>query len=96
MSVFCACKWGRGSKKHLARGAKLTHKRGRNTLDLNRFQHEDDDLQIMRGKEGGVRLDLYYLNIDPDKKRTPVLLSIIRYTSKSLIKVQLHCLASRK
>jgi len=83
---LCACKWDRGSKKQLARGAKLTHKRGRNTLDLNRFQHGDDDSKIMRGKGGGKRgerSDLYYLNIDPDKKRTPVLLSIIRYTSKS-------------
>lgn len=50
---LCAYKWGRGSKKHLARGAKLTHKRGRNTLDLNRFQHGDDDSEIMRGNGGG-------------------------------------------
>lgn len=45
-----ACKSrDRGSKKHLARGAKLTHKRGRNTLDFNRFQHGDDDSEIIRG-----------------------------------------------
>lgn len=49
----CACfirAWDRGPKKHLARGAKLTHKRGRNTLDLNRSQHGDDGLGVITGE----------------------------------------------
>jgi len=52
----------RGSKKRLARSAKLTHKRGRNTLDFNRFQHGDGRL----GDNKGVKRS-DHLSVDPDK-----------------------------
>lgn len=63
---------------------KLTHKRGRNTLDFNRFQHGDGRLGDNNGE---VKFGSFKCRSGQNELLCYLL---IRYTSKSLVKMQLQ------